>query len=101
MDICFFYFQVLINHQNNKHSFFLQKIDKIPPVCNATSSPVSCGSDPCKCSQTNVYITADIWDEGDGLDEITAPNTPTNSLLLNGFNKGLVKKVGIIRATLM
>jgi hypothetical protein len=80
---------------------FLQKIDKIPPVCNVTSSPVSCGSDPCKCTQTNVYITADIWDEGDGLDEITAPNTPTNSLQLNRFNKGLVKAVGIVRATLM
>jgi hypothetical protein len=52
-------------------------------------------------SQTNVYITAEIWDEGDGLDEITAPNTPTNSLLLNGFSKGLVKAVGIVRATLM
>ena len=70
-------------------------------MCNVTSSPVSCGSDPCKCTQTNVVITAEIWDEGDGLDEITAPNTPTNSLLLNGLNKGLVKAVGIVRATLM
>ncbi|VDI36271.1 Hypothetical predicted protein, partial [Mytilus galloprovincialis] len=76
------------------------KVDIIPPVCNVTTTSISC-NDPCKCSNMNAVVIAELWDEGDGLSEITATNTPLNSLQVHGFSKGLVKSKGTVSATLM
>ncbi|XP_071153469.1 uncharacterized protein [Mytilus edulis] len=77
-----------------------KKVDIIPPVCNMTTTSISC-NDPCKCSNMNAVVIAELWDEGDGLSEITAPNTPPNSLQVHGFSKGLVKSKGTVSATLI
>ncbi|XP_052094032.1 protein let-653-like [Mytilus californianus] len=49
----------------------------------------------------NAFVIAELWDEGDGLSEITAPNSPPNSLQVHGFLKGLVKAKGRVTATLI
>ncbi|XP_076091883.1 uncharacterized protein LOC143063560 isoform X3 [Mytilus galloprovincialis] len=77
-----------------------RKVDKIPPVCNVTTTSISC-NDPCKCSKMNAVVIAELWDEGEGLSEVTAPNTPPNSLQVHGFSKGLVKSKGTVSATLI
>ncbi|XP_063420888.1 uncharacterized protein LOC134706109 [Mytilus trossulus] len=49
----------------------------------------------------NAFVIAELWDEGDGLSEISAHTSPPNSLQLHGFSKGLVKAKGTVSASLI
>lgn len=98
---------------NNKVQFNVRRItveekivrviDTKAPICNVTSTTGKCdfGADICQCSKHNWEMTADVGDDGDGLQDVFSSGAGNSSTFTkDSFHIGHTLAKGVIHTSL-